>query len=245
MALLGVLAAGDVLAHAAGSSTEVRFTTPGTHTWTAPDTGTVTFDAFGAQGGGDLGPGGKGGEARASFRVSAGQTFEIVVGGPGGREGGFNGGGRGNRHAGGGGGSDVRLGACASSKNCGLEDRILVGGGGGGNPDIGEQARGGDGGGRTGEDGRGSSRDEGKGRGGTQTGGEGSFGRGSDAILHFCHTDNGGGGGGWFGGGAGTPRCDAAAGGGGGSGFIDPLAVSGSFPGGHEAGDGKVIVTFS
>jgi hypothetical protein len=228
------------------------FDSPGTHTWTSPQAGTVTFDVFGAQGGDR---GGKGGEARASFHVTEGQTLEVVVGGAGGREGGFNGGGKGTGHSGGGGGSDVRLGACASSKSCGLEDRIIVAGGGGGNASFGERAHGGDGGGRTGGTGKGDFRDEGGGGGGTQSrgGGDftgcspkcyGSFGDGGSSPHPYCLPDSGGGGGGWFGGGAGTARCDAAAGGGGGSGFISPFAVSGSFPGGKQSGHGKVIVSF-
>jgi NAD(P)H-dependent FMN reductase len=33
-----------VLAHATTSRTEATFTTPGTHTWTSPETGAMTFD---------------------------------------------------------------------------------------------------------------------------------------------------------------------------------------------------------
>jgi hypothetical protein len=209
----------------------------------------VTFDVFGAQGN-DIFQRrqGLGGEARASFHVTAGQIFEIVVGGspPRDREekGGFNGGGSGfgTGFGGGGGASDVRVGACASSNACGLEDRIVVGGGGGGG--VGGGAPG-DGGGRTGANGA----REG-GHGGSQISGgagdgHGSFGHGGDAPIHYC-SQSPGGGGGWFGGGSSGGRCDAlSGGGGGGSGFISPLAVSGSFPGGKESGDGKVIVTFS
>ena len=130
------------------------------------------FDVFGAQGdeGYGFGKGGEGGEARGSFHVTAGQTLEIVVGGPPPRDhesrGGFNGGGTGVGSGGGGGGaSDVRLGACASGKTCGLEDRIIVGGGGGGVAYAGGMA--GDGGGRTGAN---AASHEGAGGGGTQTG---------------------------------------------------------------------------
>jgi hypothetical protein len=257
--LLALLTVGGVLAHAAGTSTETTFTTPGIHTWTSPQTGTVTFDVFGAQGNEYLRRGqGLGGEARASFHVTAGQTFEILVGGSPPRDdeekGGFNGGGRSTGFKGGGGGaSDVRVGACASSKACGLEDRIVVGGGGGGAVFGGGVA--GDGGGRTGAN---AARHEGAGGGGTQTGPgptggpcssdgcDGSFGHGGNAPNFECSVDFPGGGGGWFGGGSGGGRCDIpGGGGGGGSGFISPFAVSGSFPGGHETGEGKVIVTFS
>ena len=58
-------------------------------------------------------------------------------------------------------------------------------------------------------------------------------------VPHWCGctlTDGGGaGGGGWFGGSSRT--------GGGGSGFINTLSTSGSFPGGLNKGDGKVIIT--
>ena len=246
--------------------TRRAFDKPGTYTWTSPGTGTVTFDVFGAQGGSDGdgnpgGAGGAGGEARATFAASAGQMFEVVVGGnpsppdPD-KPAGFNGGGAGYfgpaaDTGGGGGASDVRLGAraaaCAIARSCGLQDRIVVGGGGGGGgyDSACQDAVGGDGGGVSG---RGPSES-----GGTQTHGGitddapsvvGSFGRGADALGDsgpVCSAPpnqtfgKGGGGGGWFGGG------DF----GGGSGYLSPAALSGSFPGGTESGDGKVIVTTS
>jgi hypothetical protein len=59
----------------------------------------------------------------------------------------------------------------------------------------------------------------------------GGFGPGGNACG-----DYGAGGGGWYGGGS-------LGLGGGGSGYISPLAKSGSFPGGTSTGDGKVIIT--
>src|ERR1043165_1591045 len=104
--LVAVLAA-TVVAVAAGAAavtqsadatvtTLKRFTTPGTYTWTVPTGVTnVTFDVYGARGGGVVevlpGPtiepvsdGGTGGEAKGKFAVHAGEVFEIVVGGQGG-----------------------------------------------------------------------------------------------------------------------------------------------------------------
>jgi hypothetical protein len=57
-----------------------------------------------------------------------------------------------------------------------------------------------------------------------------------------------GGGGGWFGGGGGgqsvaTFGVTASGVGGGGSGYMTPLAISGSMEPGIQTGDGKVVVT--
>jgi hypothetical protein len=99
-----------------------------------------------------------------------------------------------------------------------------VGGGGGGGADV-TGSNGGGGGGLNGLPAP---------HGGTQeTGGgclhEADFGIGGQAW----DSTMGGSGGGWYGG------CD----GGGGSGFISPFSKSGSFPGGTNAGEGKVIIT--
>jgi hypothetical protein len=249
---LGALAAGGVLAHARRASNEEIFTAPGTYTWTAPETGTVTFDVFGAEGNdGDSNGPGRGGEARGSFHVTAGKTFEIVVGGhPDGHPGGFNGGGGASVGGGGGGASDVRAAECATSKSCGLQDRIIVGGGGGGDSGgFPGRSAGGNGGGTRGEQGV---TDGGGGgtqiSGGTGANGEGSFGTGGPAAgggRPECQLEGGGGGGGWFGGGGGGRHCNKEEGGGGGSGYISPLALNGAFPGGKESGHGKVIVTIA
>jgi hypothetical protein len=230
----------------------------------------VTFDAYGARGGNVLAnvggqvqvvtTGGAGGEAKGKFAVHTGEKFEIVVGGQGGNStvggapgaGGFNGGGDGApagevpATAGGGGASDVRLpgrgGTCAASKKCWLGDRIIVGGGGGG------------GGNATSLDGYAGGGLEGAGgtcqhpnADGDQSGaqscagipvrpgctgvGAGSFGVGGGGC-----SSGGGGGGGWWGG-AGESFA------GGGSGYISSFSKAGTFPGGTQQGDGKVIIT--
>lgn len=248
-------------------TTVATFTTPGTYVWTVPTGVTnATFDVFGARGGSVLtssggivnvvSSGGAGGEAKGKFAVHGGETFEIVVGGQGGTTNeatsagaaGFNGGGVGRLYAGaGGGGSDVRIGgrgnACAAGKVCGFADRIIVGGGGGG--------------------GTGSSGGDGDAGGGLTGGGTictGSLGSGASASQECpgssdgmaCHPQSfgqfgvggeacygnvwGAGGGGWYGGGSLNL-------GGGGSGYISRFSSSGSFPGGTNAGDGRVIIT--
>jgi hypothetical protein len=68
----------------------------------------------------------------------------------------------------------------------------------------------------------------------------GAGGRGNQGFWQGASANRGsgigGGGGGWFGGGS-------AGAGGGGSGYINRLSTSGSFPGGSNVGDGKVIIT--
>jgi hypothetical protein len=120
------------------------------YTWTAPNSGTYILETWGAQGGNAayngtiLTYGGKGGYAKGSISLTAGQILNIYIGGQGVGEtststsayvaGGFNGGGNGfngdlttnNRGAGGGGGTDIRIGGTA------LANRVIVGGGGGG-----------------------------------------------------------------------------------------------------------------
>jgi len=151
---------------------------------------------------------------------------------------------------GGGGGTDVRIcgrsNTCAGAKSCGYGDRIIAAGGGGGGGGSADTATldGGLGGGSAG-----AASADGFALGGRQeltpcpytgvpdeqlcaTTGDGKSGSG------FDETGGGGGGGGWFGGFGG-----GSGGGGGGSGYISPLSLSGSFPGGTGQGDGKVIIT--
>ncbi|MBA2611997.1 MAG: gliding motility-associated C-terminal domain-containing protein [Bacteroidetes bacterium] len=106
-------------------------------TFTVPSTlcvSTVTFVVRGAKGGGG---GGLGAAIQATYAVTPGQVFQIMVGGAGTQgaaSGGFNGGGTGQASTGnaiyssfgGGGASDVRVAPFA------LANRILVAGGGGG-----------------------------------------------------------------------------------------------------------------
>jgi Glycine rich protein len=194
--------------------------TGGAQTWVVP-TGVTSarFDIYGAAGGEPYVAGfnaGKGGHATARVPLTPGSTVQIVVGGKGGYPGaGYNGGGDGRRF-GGGGATDIRIGGT------GLNDRVLVAGGGGGVGDY--SGTGGAGGGLAGTAGSGGF----GGGGGTQTAGgsgtypdwSGSFGQGGGAGGGPNVT--GGGGGGWYGG-AGGPG-----GGGGGSGHGPEDASFGS-----------------
>ena len=128
----------------------INFDTTGDYyLWSAPSTGTYTFEVWGAQGGnaGYNGTiyrdGGKGGYAKGSINLVANQSAYIYVGGQGAgatssangdlQSGGFNGGGNGyngdtsiKRGAGGGGATDIRISGNA------LTDRVIVAGGGAG-----------------------------------------------------------------------------------------------------------------
>ena len=145
-----------IKAKAAASSVRVFPYTGQMSTWTVPSGVTqATFDAYGAQGGGNpvfflpIIKGGKGGYTSARINVTPGENIYIFVGGEGHNggtsiltpspehsAGGFNGGGNGgfNRHnaravsggGGGGGASDIRIGGT------GLANRVIVAGGGGG-----------------------------------------------------------------------------------------------------------------
>jgi len=255
--VVAAAAAGRAQSASATVRTLKQFTVPGSYDWKVPaGVTTVTFDAFGAQGGGviehvgnhmiqTISTGGPGGEAKGTFKVTAGEQVRVVVGGQGGTAtlgvaaatGGLNGGGAGDikvgsASGGGGGASDVRIGGrgnnCVSVNFCTFPDRIVVGGGGGGGSANG--VNGSVGGGLTG---------------GGSEGGAQEFGGacGTTPLVVFGYGANsasysgiGGGGAGWYGGGCNTS-------GGGGSGYIGRFSTGGSFPGGTETGDGKVIIT--
>ena len=126
----------------------INFDTTGDYyLWSAPTTGTYTFQVWGAQGGtalnadgtvGQTGP--LGGYATGNYSLTSGQSLYVYVGGQGSGSisvsaaisGGFNGGGIGyngdgsGRAASGGGGSDIRIGGNA------LANRVIVAGAGGG-----------------------------------------------------------------------------------------------------------------
>ena len=265
-AMLLVVTAASVAAMAQSAratvTTLATFSNPGPYVWTVPTGVTsVTFDVFGASGGNVVAvhngvltvvaSGGVGGEAKGRFPVHAGERFEILVGGQGGTGtvgstttpiiGGFDGGGGvavGDVAGAGGGASDVRIGGdgdgCVGGKACGFPDRIVVGGGGGGAADS-SGDNGGSGGGLVG-----GGFDFGIKSGGTQEssglgcGISGRFGMGADAPPPSSVW--GGGGGGWYGG------CSSGSGGGG-SGYVSRFSTSGSFPGGTNVGDGRVIIT--
>ena len=159
--------------------------------WSAPTTGTYTFQVWGAQGGNALNTSGTvlqtgplGGYSAGNYPLTSGQTVYVYVGGQGSGSsslggaisGGFNGGGIGyngdanGRAASGGGGSDIRINSNS------LSNRAIVAGGGGGGKyftGYGEQ-NGSYGGGTSGQDGATASYDASygySGKGGTQSAG--------------------------------------------------------------------------
>ncbi|NBP29730.1 MAG: hypothetical protein EBV23_09160, partial [Flavobacteriia bacterium] len=227
-------------------------------TFTAPVTGTYTFDVYGARGGNVTSyyptNGGLGGRAQGSMTLTAGQVINVYVGGQGQDRlgnhpygnctfvpGGWNGGGA-NRSAGngtpGGGGSDIRVGGNA------LANRVIVAGGGGG---CGwSYAAGGHGGGLTGNNGTNSPNS-----GGTQVSGgaiannggpcgvtAGSLGQGGDGSGWSA--GGGGGGGGYYGGGGGGYNN----GGGGGSSYIGGVNGGSTTPG-VQNGNGQIIISWN
>jgi len=221
----------------ATNGTNKTFTYTGSaETFTAPDDGVYTIEAWGAQGGrgtqkGSNGSGGLGGYSRGQITLSKGETLNMYVGGQGGSSGaaGWNGGGTATSSNGGGGGaSDVRKGGTN------LSDRILVAGGGGGG---GSGATGGDGGGEKGGTGTSTSEVSG-GAGGSQTSGY-SLGSGGSVSG-----DASAGGGGYYGGyGAASHGCsNPNAGGGGGSGYVGGVS-NGTMSTGVKTGDGQIVIT--
>jgi hypothetical protein len=240
--------------NSAEASSLARFDKAGKTKWTVPaGVHRITIDVYGASGGHYVADntiqftGGLGGEAKGTFNVTPGQVLLVVVGGRGSdlREDGsgigvgYNGGGIGGHGGYGGGGSDVRIGGtgnrCIAAGKCTGYDRIIVGGGGGG---AGAAENGLDGGGVHGV---------GHGVGPYDRAGQepvevNSYCDANSQYFAECFYSGGnassGGGGGWFGGSGGN----APQGGGGGSGYVSPLAVSGSFPGGTRSGDGLVVI---
>ena len=238
---------------ATGTATVTCSFTGADQTWTVPPLVTSeTITAYGAQGGhGGGSPGGLGGVAAATFSVSSGTTFTVVAGGQGSSNGGetqvaggFGGGGIGGRGGGGGGG-----GGSLVLRNT---TELLIAGGGGGGSDTASPTSGqagGNGGGVGGQAGTSGL----AGGGGTQTqggaagapaagaaaGSPGIGGIGGQAT-HGGWIGGGGGGGGHFGGGGGG--ADFVGGAGGGGSGLEPSGVS--FPGGTNAGNGRVVITY-
>ena len=171
--------------------------------------------------------GGKGGRVTTTLSVTAGQVFNLFVGGAAVNDvGGYNGGGstdlnRREYGSGGGGATDMRLGGAT------LGDRVIVAGGGGG-ASV-RSSRGGNGGGLIGADGA-----DVPGGGGSQTaGGIGGF-NGTSGIGGFGDGGPGGGGGGYFGGGSGKSMPGGReGGGGGGSSYTDAASTTNTI---HEQG---------
>ena len=232
--------------------------TGGPQSFTAPVTGTYTFDVYGARGGNVTSyyptNGGLGGRAQGTTTLTAGQVINVYVGGQGQDRlgnhpygtctfvpGGWNGGGA-NRSRGngtpGGGASDIRIGGNA------LANRIIVAGGGGG---CGwSYAAGGHGGGLTGNNGTNSPNS-----GGTQVAGgalansggpcgvtAGTLGQGGNGSGWSA--GGGGGGGGYYGGGGGGYNN----GGGGGSSFVGGVN-GGTTTTGVRNGNGQIIISWN
>lgn len=254
--LVSVPAANAVLANptpvcVSGTCT-INFETTGDYyLWSAPTTGTYTFQVWGAQGGNALNTSGTvlqsgplGGYSAGNYSLTSGQAVYVYVGGQGSGStstfaaisGGFNGGGIGyngdanGRAASGGGGSDVRLTGNA------LSNRVIVAGGGGGGmlSAYGTQS-GSFGGGTSGQAGATAAYGEayGSGGGGTQsaggaggqnggTAGSGTLGNGGNGISALHPYGSSGGGGGYFGGGGAGLGMSP----GGGSGYVGGVTSS-------------------
>lgn len=125
-------------------------------TFVAPFSGLYTVELYGAQGGADRYAGGLGGYVSGRVYLEKGKTVYIYVGGKGANAGsnrggmtpgGWNGGGSGGEGEGGGGGAtDIRIGGTANG-TAGLDNRVMVAGGGGGSGNwAGEISQGADGG---------------------------------------------------------------------------------------------------
>ena len=231
--------------------------TGGQQSWTVPaGVFSLTVEMEGAEGSRNTNynnRGGYGGKVVADVAVTPGQTVFIYVGGwpgNGNTGGGYNGGGNHNGSwsygAGGGGGTDIRIGGT------GLNNRILVaGGGGGGSWNCGtDGSRGGAGGAATGEAGfycNGNTNTGYTGRGGSQNSGgaaggnwccpsAGSAGQGGDGGYRGA-----GGGGGYYGGGG-----SSYGGGGGGSNYADPNLCSNiTHTQGTRQGHGTVVFHYT
>jgi Bacterial Ig-like domain (group 3)/MBG domain (YGX type) len=93
---------------------------------------TVTAWAGAGSAGSAGGSPGRGGGVASTFAVTPGQVLEVVTGGQGGGVSSGGTGGQWGSSGNGGGASDVRVGACAATLSCGLADRVLVAGAGGG-----------------------------------------------------------------------------------------------------------------
>lgn len=233
--------------------------TGGVQTFTAPVSGTYSFDLYGGRGGNVTSyyptNGGLGGRSQGQMSLGAGQVINVYVGGQGAdrqgnhpygsctlTNGGWNGGGA-NRSAGngtpGGGASDIRIGGNA------LVNRYIVAGGGGGCGWT--YATGGAGGGLSGvggANGTGGGTQNAGGNVGNSSGGcgqsAGSLGQGGDGSGSSA--GGGAGGGGYYGGGGGGYNQ----GGGGGSSYYGGAGVTnGSTQTGVRNGNGQIILTWT
>jgi len=235
--------------------------------WKAPLTGVYELEIWGAQGGNgfktgyDAGAyipnGGKGGYTNATGRLSANDSYYIVVGGAGSdgqlnsytvTAGGYNGGGDGawnhkyvgnntenwyGRAGSGGGATHIGLNnglLTTYSSNYGSKLLIVAGGGGGGCiAATSYKGVGGAGGGTSGTNGGASNGNPNLGYAGGQTSSNGTiFGQGGTRNCNTGTQPGGGGGGGFYGGVAGGYGGTIyAGGGGGGSGYVNSSLVTG------------------
>ena len=224
-------------------------------TWTVPDgVTTATFDLYGASGGATGGSiGGLGGRVTATLAVTPNTTYQILVGG----WLGFNGGGASGSSAidngavNGGGASDVRTGHFT------LDDRLLVAGGGGGPSHSGSGTwwAAGAGGYPSGGAGSQSSNAQGGGGGSQTAGGAGAPGAGNGSLgqggnggagdVNFGGGGGGGGGGYYGGGGGGADYRSGGGAGGGGSSYATPAATNVSYQNGVRQADGQVTISYT
>src|SRR5690349_11539757 len=228
-ALLVVMNATAIGGATPGHATMMTYGPPGGSVMVPPGVTQMTFDLYGAQGGGGLAAsvGGLGGRATATIDVTPGTSLLLTVGraGDNGVQPGYNGGGNNSPTTGGGvggGATDLRL-------NDAVTKLLVAGGGGGGGADS-VGLVGGDGG-----------------PGGAMTS---VAGMGGDGIPHGGANGGGGGGGGggWFGGGGGGgggagATGSAPGGGGGGGSSYGPAGTT--FEIGVRSGDGSAIVTYT
>lgn len=216
----------------------------------------IAVDVRGSQGSdGTEAIGGQGGAVSATIAVTPGEVLQVMVGG----RGGFNGGG----YGGGGGASDIRspafntVSSCAYQLSCGLAERLLVAGGGGGAGTF-AGSHGGDAG-QTGTSGANGGTGSIAGAGATTTAGgaagsssgegaaggpyAGSLGAGGGQGWKPDQAGGGGGGGYYGGGGGGAATGTGASGGGGGSSWAAGSGVTdASFADASVTGNGAVTI---
>ena len=257
----GVLLAGPAAGYAAaaGTSTSVSYSNPGTYEFTVPAGVTsITATVLGAVGGfgSTQVPGGLPAILTGTLPVAPGEQLLVGVGGVGADDnsfsnasipGGIGGGGAGaaTEFSGGGGGGGASL-IAIGAPGAPFGD-LLVAGGGGGAGGLGSS--GGDAGAASPFEGGGPGTQTAGGAGGpgdAATGGPGSFGFGGDAPITSMF-DGGGGGGGYYGGGAGgSGSSTGGGGGGGGSSYVSPQATNVSGPSVQDNfGNGSVSITYA
>lgn len=247
------------------SSTSFAYT-GGMQTFTVP-TGVTQINviAYGGQGGANAGAqaGAPGGQMVGTITVSAGQVYNILVGGKATSSAGAYGGGGSNNGttAGGGGGGMTWIDKNATSTYASNTVLMVAAGGGGAGGGANANASGTGGGltSATGTNGTGANFGSGGGAATQSLGGPGGQGRGgagsgATGTSGFGGSQNGvdsfgggGGGGGYYGGGAGggSPGGNTAGGGGGGSSFASSSLTATSTQSGVNYADGSLSITYT